>query len=106
MRSSLRGRLPASLAGVRPGRDPRCFRRRRPSTAADPVDPAGRDVQRPRFAQPVPDRSCYVGYEIFTLNYDLLVDFGPNNEPVPGLRRVVDPVDRRPVPGRSRSAPG
>jgi peptide/nickel transport system substrate-binding protein len=26
-----------------------------------------------------------VGYEVFTLNYDLLVNFGPNNEPVPGF---------------------
>lgn len=26
-----------------------------------------------------------VGYEVFTLNYDLLVNFGPNNDPVPGF---------------------
>ena len=26
-----------------------------------------------------------VGYEVFTLNYDLLVNFGANNEPVPGF---------------------
>ena len=37
-----------------------------------------------------------VGYEVFTLNYDLLVGFGPNLEPVAGLRRVVDVVRRRP----------
>jgi hypothetical protein len=26
----------------------------------------------------------YIGYEIFALNYDLLVDYGPNMEPAPG----------------------
>ncbi len=26
-----------------------------------------------------------VGYEVFTLNYDLLVNFGQDNEPVPGF---------------------
>ncbi len=26
-----------------------------------------------------------LGYEVFTLNYDLLVNFGPNNDPVPGF---------------------
>ena len=26
-----------------------------------------------------------IGYEIFTLNYDLLVGYGSNNEPVPGF---------------------
>ena len=28
-------------------------------------------------------------FEVFTLNYDLLVDFGQDLEPVPGLRRVL-----------------
>jgi peptide/nickel transport system substrate-binding protein len=28
--------------------------------------------------------SLLVGYEVFTLNYDMLVGFGPNNEPVEG----------------------
>ena len=33
----------------------------------------------------------FIGYEIFGLNYDLLVGFGPNMEPVPGFAEVVDP---------------
>ena len=32
-----------------------------------------------------PFQTAYlVGYEIFTLNYDMLVGFGPNNETIPG----------------------
>ena len=38
-----------------------------------------------------------VGYEVFQLTYNLLVDFGPNLEPVPGLRRQVGARRRREV---------
>ena len=77
--------LPATLAGVRPGHGPRPAGggdRRRPPTPS--ILRVG-TIQRPRLAEPVRDRSYFVGYEIFTLNYDLLVDFGPNIEPVPGF---------------------
>ena len=53
------------------------------TTAADPL------VLRIGTTQDLDSLNPYqtallVGYEIFTLNYDLLVGFGPNNEPAPG----------------------
>ena len=55
-----------------------------PATAADPV------VLRVGTTQPFDNMNpylteYYVGYEVFSLNYDLLVGYGPNAEPAPGF---------------------
>ena len=46
-----------------------------------------------------------VGYEVFRLTYDLLVDFGPNLEPAPGFADTWERVGRRDR-GPSTSATG
>ena len=68
----------ASLAALAPARRPR------PVAAADPV------VLRVGTTQDLDSLNPYatilvVGYEAFQLNYNLLVDFGPDLEPVPGF---------------------
>jgi len=55
-----------------------------PAAAADPV------VLRVGTVQPLDAINAYlteyfVGYEVFTLNYDLLVGYGKNAEPAPGF---------------------
>ena len=72
---------PASSAALLPAGGAR-------RTAADPV------VLRVGTTQDLDSLNPYstllvVGYEVFGLTYNLLVDFGPNLEPVPGLRRHV-----------------
>ena len=82
MRSSLRGRTARTLAAfglmaalVLPGAAP--------AAAADP------NVLKVGTTQDLDSLNPYqtallVGYEIFTLNYDMLVGFGPNNETIAG----------------------
>ena len=82
MRSSLRGRTARTLGAfglmaalVLPAATP--------AAAADP------NVLKIGTTQDLDSLNPYqtallVGYEIFTLNYDMLVGFGPNNETVPG----------------------
>ena len=68
---------------------------RRPGDAADPAVLKIGTTQDLDSLNPY-QTALLVGYEIFTLNYDMLVGFGPNNEPVAGLRRVLDAIERRP----------
>ncbi len=65
-----------------------------PALAADPL------VLRAGTDQKIKSLNPYTAvvvaeYEAFTLNYDLLVNFGENNEPVPGFAGLVDAVGRR-----------
>jgi ABC-type transport system substrate-binding protein len=46
----------------------------------------------------------YIGYEVYYLNYDLLVGFGENNEPIPGFAESCR-SPRTARRGRSRSGP-
>jgi peptide/nickel transport system substrate-binding protein len=83
MRTSLRARLAAAaaitglaLAGLAPAAGP--------AVAADPV------VLRVGTTQDLDTLNPYgtalvVGYEAYQLTYNLLVDFGPNLEPIPGF---------------------
>ncbi len=92
MRLSLRGRTARVARGVRPDRRPSC------SPPRPPPPPPTRPCCKIGTTQDLDSLNPYqtallVGYEIFTLNYDMLVGFGPNNETDPGLRRA---------PGRSR----
>ena len=55
-----------------------------PVAAADPVVLRVGTVQSLDSINPYLTE-YFIGYEIFALNYDLLVDFGPNIEPAPGF---------------------
>ena len=80
---SLRGRTARVLASA--GLSPHSLisrprpRSRRPTRSSSSRDRPGSPGPQP--VAPV----AVVDYEIFTLNYDLLVGFGPNLEPVPGF---------------------
>ena len=90
MRMSLRGRM-ARVAAVMGLAAALMLPAAVPAAAADP------NVLKIGTTQDLDSLNPYqtallVGYEIFTLNYDMLVGFGPNNETVPGT----------PIAGRSR----
>ena len=55
-----------------------------PVAAADPVVLRVGTVQSLDSINPYLTE-YFIGYEIFALNYDLLVDYGPNIEPAPGF---------------------
>ena len=61
-----------------------------PVAAADPVVLRVGTVQSLDSINPYLTE-YFIGYEIFALNYDLLVDYGPNMRAGPRVRRVVDP---------------
>jgi peptide/nickel transport system substrate-binding protein len=82
MRSTLRGRMArlAALAGLTAAL---VFPGAAPATAADPVVLKIGTTQDLDSLNPY-QTALLVGYEVFTLNYDMLVGFGPDNESVPG----------------------
>ena len=82
MRVSLRGRM-ARLAAVVGLTAALVLPAGVPATAADPAVLKIGTTQDLDSLNPY-QTALLVGYEIFTLNYDMLVGFGPNNETVPG----------------------
>jgi peptide/nickel transport system substrate-binding protein len=82
MRSTLRGRMArlAALAGLTAAL---VFPGAAPAAAADPVVLKIGTTQDLDSLNPY-QTALLVGYEVFTLNYDMLVGFGPDNEAVPG----------------------
>jgi peptide/nickel transport system substrate-binding protein len=82
MRLSVRARAPRLIAAVGLAAT-LVLPAAAPAAAADPA------ILRVGTTQDLDSLNPYqtallVGYEIFTLNYDMLVGFGPNNETVPG----------------------
>jgi peptide/nickel transport system substrate-binding protein len=55
-----------------------------PATAADPVILRVGTVQDLDAMNPYLT-ALFTGYDVFTLNYDLLVGYGPDEEPAPGF---------------------
>ncbi len=82
MRVSLRGRM-ARLAAVVGLTAALVLPAGVPATAADTAVLKIGTTQDLDSLNPY-QTALLVGYEIFTLNYDMLVGFGPNNETVPG----------------------
>ena len=82
MRVSLRGRM-ARVAAVVGLTAALVLPAGVPATAADPAVLKIGTTQDLDSLNPY-QTALLVGYEIFTLNYDMLVGFGPNNETVPG----------------------
>ena len=82
MRVSLRGRM-ARVAAVLGLTAALVLPAGLPATAADPAVLKIGTTQDLDSLNPY-QTALLVGYEIFTLNYDMLVGFGPNNESVPG----------------------
>ena len=82
MRVSLRGRM-ARVAAVLGLTAALVLPAGVPATAADPAVLKIGTTQDLDSLNPY-QTALLVGYEIFTLNYDMLVGFGPNNETVPG----------------------
>jgi len=88
MRLSLRGRMRRALVAfgvaatlVLPAAAP--------AAAADPVLKVGTTQDLDSLN---PYQTAYlIGYEVFTLNYDVLVAWGPNNESVPGYAETWTP---------------
>ena len=103
MRLPLHARAGRLLVALVSRSRPCCPAQRSPSAADPLVLKVGTDqdlqVLNPWNSVTVAD------FEVFTLNYDLLVELRPGPEPVPGLRRVVD-ASATARPGRSRSATG
>ena len=90
MRVSLRGRM-ARVAAVLGLTAALVLPAGVPATAADPAVLKIGTTQDLDSLNPY-QTALLVGYEIFTLNYDMLVGFGPNNKSVPGLRGELDAV--------------
>ena len=91
MRMSLRGRM-ARVAAVAGLTAALVLPAGVPATAADPAVLKIGTTQDLDSLNPY-QTALLVGYEIFTLNYDMLVGFGPNNESVPGYAESLDAID-------------
>ena len=102
MRSTLRARVARVLGGGAPHRGAPAARRRAPAAAADPV------VLRVGTTQDLDALNPYSTaarrrLRGLPLNYNLLVGFGPDLEPVAGFAETGSAPPTA-TPGRSRSA--
>jgi peptide/nickel transport system substrate-binding protein len=88
MRLSLRGRMARTLAAF--GLAATLILPAAMTKAAEPVILKIGTTQDLDSLNPY-QTALLVGYEIFTLNYDMLVGFGPNNETVPGYAESWTP---------------
>jgi peptide/nickel transport system substrate-binding protein len=88
MRSPLRDRLARTLAAL--GLSLAALLPAASARAADPLVLRVGTVENLDSLNPF-NTALNVGYEVFTLNYDLLVNFGANNEPVPGFADTWTP---------------
>jgi peptide/nickel transport system substrate-binding protein len=88
MRSPLRDRLARTLAAL--GLALAALLPAASVRAADPLVLRVGTVENLDSLNPF-NTALNVGYEVFTLNYDLLVNFGANNEPVPGFADTWTP---------------
>ena len=83
MRLSVRARAPRLVAALGLAATLVLPAAATPAAAADPAILKVGTTQDLDSLNPY-QTALLVGYEIFTLNYDMLVGFGPNNETVPG----------------------